>query len=65
MFSISIANACSFYVEMKLSYLYAVILNPLSVNPTKWLNTLKQSFGTDDEFFWVRLTFLWDWRLKG
>ena len=31
---------------------------PLSDNPTKWSNTVKQ-------FVWVCLTILWDWRLKG
>ena len=33
-------------------------LNPLSTNPTKKLNTLKQ-------IVWVRLTILQGWRLKG
>ena len=33
-------------------------INPLSDNPTKLSNTLKQFVG-------VCLTILWDWRLKG
>ena len=36
-------------------------LNPLSANPTKWSNTLKQFV----ELFECVLTTLWGWRLKG
>ena len=39
-------------------------LNPLSVNPTKWLNTLKQFVGYSRRIVWVCLTILWGWRLK-
>ena len=33
-------------------------VDPLSANPTKWSGPLKQ-------IFWVCLTVLWGWRLKG
>ena len=36
--------------------------NPLSANPTKWSNTLKQ-FLSNSRRVW--LTILWGWRLKG
>ena len=39
-------------------------INPLSTNPTKWWNTLKQFFGNSRQVIWVRLTFLWGWHLK-
>ena len=39
--------------------------NPLSANPTKWLNTLKQFVDFCWRNVWVCLTFLWGWRLKG
>ena len=38
-----------------------VSFNPLSANPTKWPNTLKQFVGN----VWVCLTILWGWCLKG
>ena len=42
-------------------------LNPLSANPTKWSNTLKQF--VDElvywQIVWVCLTILWDRHLKG
>ena len=37
--------------------------NPLSANPIKWSNTLKQFVGADELF--ECLTISWDWRLKG
>ena len=40
-------------------------LNPLSTNPTKWSNTLKQFVGFFRRIVWVCLTILWDWRLIG
>ena len=39
-------------------------INPLSANPTKWTNTLKQFVGCCPRIVWVCLTILWDWRLK-
>ena len=39
-----------------------IIFNPLSANPTKWSNTLKQFA---DELFECVLTILWGWRLRG
>ena len=38
--------------------------NPLSANPTKWSNTLKQFVYHSRQIVWVRLTILWGWRLK-
>ena len=38
--------------------------NPLSANPTKWPNTLKQFVGCSRRIFWVCLTILWGWRLN-
>ena len=40
-------------------------LNPLSANPTKWSNTLKQVVGSCLRIVWVCLTFLWGCHLKG
>ena len=40
-------------------------LNPLSFNPTKWSNTLKQFVGNSQRIVWVCLTILWGWRVKG
>ena len=40
-------------------------VNPLSAKPTKWSNTLKQFVGNSRRIFWVHLTILWGWRLKG
>ena len=39
--------------------------NPLSANPTKWSNTLKQFVGFYRQIVWVCLAILRDWRLKG
>ena len=39
-------------------------LNPLSANPTRWSNTLKQFVGCCRRVVWVCLTVLWGWRLK-
>ena len=36
------------------------LVNPLNANPTKWSNTLKQFVD-----FWVCLTILCGWHLKG
>ena len=40
------------------------IFNPLSANPSKWPNTLKQ-FIVCRQIVRVCLTILWNWRLKG
>ena len=40
-------------------------LNPLSANPTKWSNTLKQFIGNGGQIVGVCLTILWGWRIKG
>ena len=40
-------------------------LNPLSANPTKWSNTLKQFVGCWRRLVLACLTILWGWRLKG
>ena len=39
--------------------------NPLSTNPTKWLNTLKQLVDSTKNYLSVCLTILWSWCLKG
>ena len=40
-------------------------LNPLSANPTKWSNILKQFVGCCRRIVWVCLTILQSWHLKG
>ena len=40
-------------------------INPLSANPTKWSNTLKEFVGNSQRIICARLTILWDWLLKG
>ena len=40
---------------------YLKAFNPLSTNPTKWSNTLKQFAGNSRRTIWVRLTILWGW----
>ena len=40
-------------------------VNPLSANPTKWSNTLKQFVGKTWRIVWVCSTILWCWHLKG
>ena len=41
------------------------VLNPLSVNPTKWSNALKQLADNSQQIAWVFWNILWSWRLKG
>ena len=41
------------------------IINPFSVNTRKWLNTFKQFVDISRRIFWVCLTILWCWHLKG
>ena len=41
-----------------------IAFNPLSVNPVKWLNTLKQFVENIRRTVLVYLTILWSWRLK-
>ena len=38
-------NWCSISIERLIHFLEGLVFNPLSVNPTKWSNTLKQFFG--------------------
>ena len=38
-------------------------VNPLSANPAKWPNTLKQFVNCYRQIVWVCLTILWGWRL--
>ena len=40
-------------------------LNPLSANPTKWRNPLKQFVGNSRRIVWVGFSILWGGRLKG
>ena len=37
------------------------VIKPLSANPTKWSNTLKQFFGYCRRIIWLCLTVLWGW----
>ena len=39
------------------------LINPLSANPRKWSNTLRQFAGNTRWIFWVFLTILLGWRL--
>ena len=39
--------------------------NPLSANPTKWSNTLKQFIDKSQKIVWVCVAILWGWLLKG
>ena len=48
-----------------LKYCQYLSFNPLSANPTKWSNTLKQFVGNCQWIVWVNLTILWGKRLKG
>ena len=45
--------------------LFLVSFTPLSANPTKWSNTLKQFVGKSQLIVSVCLTIFWDWQLKG
>ena len=40
-------------------------INPLSANPTKWSNTLKQFVGFCRRIVLVCLIILWGWGLQG
>ena len=40
------------------------LLNPSSVDPTKWSNTIKQFVGFCRQIVGVCLAILWGWRLK-
>ena len=40
-------------------------LNPWSIKPTKWLNTLKRLVDCCQRIVWVGLTIFWGWHLKG
>ena len=58
------------YLKKGIEYLdiywdFANTFNPLSANPTKWSNTLKQLLSNSRRIVWVWLTILWGWRLKG
>ena len=41
-----------------------ILFNPLTANPTKWSNTLKQFLGNRGRIIWVCLTISRGWRLK-
>ena len=41
-----------------------ILINPLSTNPTKWSDTLKQFVGCCRRIVCVCLTILWGWCLK-
>ena len=41
------------------------IFDPLSANPTKWLNTLKKFVDINRRIVWVCLNILWGLALKG
>ena len=46
-------------------YNLKIKINHLSINPTKWSNSLKQFVDCCRRIVWVSLTILWGWRLKG
>ena len=48
-----------------LCWYFLVSSNTSSANPTKWSNRLKQFVSNSRRIFWVCLTILWGWRLKG
>ena len=62
---------CNKELSTKILSLYGFLITvifrsyPLSINPTKWSNTLKQSSANCWQIVLVCLTILWDWRLKG
>ena len=64
MISMGIGNGILTWNEL-MEELVNFQFNPLSVNPPKWSNTLKQFVGYYRRIVWVCLTFLWGWRLKG
>ena len=44
---------------------YEANIKPLSADPTKWSNTLKQFVVKSRQIVWICLTILWGLRLKG
>ena len=52
-------------IRLKVFLVTKLTVNPLSTNPTKWSNTLKQFVGCWGRIAWVCLTILWGWRSKG
>ena len=58
---------CQFALLNKLNdilWTTILIINPLSANPTKWSNTLKQLLDNSRRIVWVCLVILWGWRLR-
>ena len=57
----------TYYDKRNFKYNWSGFLafNPLSANPQKWSNTLKQFVGKSWRIAWVYLTFLRSWHLKG
>ena len=53
------------YKGMFMSEMRWATFNPLSSNPTKWSNTLKQFVGQSRRIVSVCLTILWSCRVKG
>ena len=52
------------HVSKQAGEYFCIAFNPLSVNPVKWLNTLKQFVENSRRTIWVYLTILWSWHLK-
>ena len=53
-----VTNGIIVYEEFGIQNGRDVYLNPLSVNPTKWSNILKESVGKSRRIVWVCLTIL-------
>ena len=51
--------------NVKFNCMTIALTNCMSANSREWSNTLKQFVGNSQQFFWVRLTILWGWCLKG
>ena len=60
MFNCLNTTCCVYFLQFDF-----VIFNPLSANPTKWSNTLKQFVGNRRLIIWVCYTILKGWYIKG
>ena len=52
------------YIAIYFPFTINFPINSLSVNLTKWSNTLKDFVGKSRRIAWVCLTIVWGWRLK-
>ena len=58
-------NMESAQITVKVSIYLTGVFKPFSTSSTKWSDTLKQFVGKSRRIFWVCLTILWGWHLKG